>query len=81
MVDVEGEADGDAASRRLDQRPGDELCRRLLQVEVVERQIEAAPRVREERGDLLRDGDRGLAPVRERRDGEVRRSRERARRR
>ncbi|HEX3255368.1 MAG TPA: hypothetical protein VHQ96_06220 [Gaiellaceae bacterium] len=76
MVDVEREAHGDAALLRFEQRVGDEPRRVLLQIEVVEREIEALLRAGQEVRRELGDLERGLTPVRQRSDVDVRRSRE-----
>jgi hypothetical protein len=65
VVDVEGEPNGDAASRRVRQCAGDEPGGRLLEVEVVEREVERALRGRDELAGILGDLEGALAPVRQ----------------
>jgi hypothetical protein len=76
VVDVEGEADVDAAPLRLEQGAGDELRRRLLEIEVVEGEVERLLGAGEELGRQLGDLQRGLPSVRQGADVDVRRSRE-----
>jgi hypothetical protein len=69
VVDVERQPDGDASRLRLGDRARDDRRRRrLLQVEVVEGEVEAAPSLREPGGKLFSDLERRLAPVRQRAD-------------
>jgi hypothetical protein len=65
VVDVEGEPDGDPASRRGRERAGDEPRGRLLEVEVVEREVERALRGGDELAGILGDLEGALAPVRQ----------------
>jgi hypothetical protein len=65
VVDVESESDGDAATARLGERAGDEPRRRLLQIEVVERQVERLLGARDELAGVLGDLEGALAPVRQ----------------
>ncbi len=75
MVDVEGEANLDAAALRLEERRRDELRRLLLEVEVVESEVEGLLGLGQEPGRVLGDLERGLAPVPESAELDVRRSR------
>jgi hypothetical protein len=75
MVDVEGEPHRDAALLSVEQGGRDELCGLLLEVEVVEREVEALLRSAQEAGDELGDLERALTPVRQGADVDVRRSR------
>ena len=76
--DVVDEPDADATLVRGEQRGEDERAGVALEAHVVEREIEARPRVVEERRDLAGHARRGLAAVGERRQLErqaVRRAR------
>jgi hypothetical protein len=75
VVDVEGEPDRDAAALRLEQSRRDELRRLLLEVEVIEGKVEGLLRLGEEAGRVLGDLERGLTPVPESAELDVRRSR------
>lgn len=65
MVDVECEPDGDAAPGRIGERARDEARSRLLEVEVVEREIESAARAGDELSRVLGDLQGALTAVRE----------------
>jgi hypothetical protein len=75
VVDVEGEPDLDAAALRLQERRRDQLRGLLLEVEVVQGEIEGLLGLREEPGRVLGDLERGLTPVPESAEFDVRRSR------
>ncbi len=75
MVDVEGEPDLDAAAPRREESCRDELRRLLLEVEIVEGQVEGLLGLGEEAGRVLGDLERGLTPVQESAERDVRRSR------
>ena len=75
MVDVEREAHFDAAALRIEEGGGDELRSFLLEVEVVEREVEGSLGAGEEARRVLGDFERGLAPVRQGAERDVRRSR------
>ena len=68
MVDVVGQPDGDPARAGALEGAADDLRRRVMEPEVVERDVEAALGLVDEIGDRLRDLGRGLAAVRERAD-------------
>ena len=63
VVDVECEADRDAPLLCLDDLVCDDLRGRLLEVEVVQREVEAPLGCLEESGEPLGDLERGLAAV------------------
>jgi hypothetical protein len=65
MIDVEREADGDAAPRRVGERACDETGRGLLEVEVVEGEIEGAAGGGDELARVLGDLEGALTAVRE----------------
>ena len=62
-VDVEGEAHGDTSLLCVDHGAGDDLRRRLEQVEVVEGEVETRARSAEEPGQALGHLDRRLPSV------------------
>ena len=66
MVDVVGEAHGDAAVAGALEGAADDLGRRVVQPDVVERDVEAALCFVHELGDRLRDLGRRLPAVRQR---------------
>jgi hypothetical protein len=68
VVDVEGEPNGHTAAGSVGDRACHELRSRLLEVEVVEREIKGLPRLRDELTGELRDLEGGLAPVGQRPD-------------
>jgi len=75
VVDVEGQPDLDATALRLEESLRDELCRFLLEVEVVEGEVERLLGLGQEAGRVLSDLERGLTPVPESAELDVRRSR------
>ena len=68
MVDVVGEAHGDAPVPRTLEGAADDLRRRIVQAEVVERDVEAVVGLVDEIGNRLRDLGRGLPAVLQRPD-------------
>jgi hypothetical protein len=66
VVLVEREPDGHAPAGRVLERARDEAFRLVGEAEVVDRDVEAALRARDERGEGPRDLDRRLAAVGER---------------
>jgi hypothetical protein len=68
VVDVVGEADGDASTSRCRQGAGDELRRVRLEPEVVEGEVERVARGAEENRDGVGDLERSLAAVDQRPD-------------
>lgn len=68
MVDVVGEPDGHAARSGALEGASDDLRRRIMEPDVVERDVEAALGLVDEVGDRLRDLRRRLASVGERAD-------------
>jgi hypothetical protein len=66
VVLVEGEPDGHASPGRVLDRSRDEALGLVGEAEVVDRDVEAALRGRDEAGERLRDLDRRLAAVGER---------------
>jgi hypothetical protein len=66
VVLVEGEPDGDTAAGRVLQRACDQPLGLVREPEVVDRDVEAALRRRDEAGQRPRDLDRRLAAVGER---------------
>jgi hypothetical protein len=66
VVDVVREAHGDAAVAGALKRVANDLRRRVVEPDVVERDVEAVLRCVDEGGDRLRDLKRGLAAVRQR---------------
>jgi hypothetical protein len=75
VVDVESEPDRDAAALRLEESRRDELRRLLLEVEVIEGKVEGLLGLGQEPGRVLGDLERGLSPVPESAELDVRRSR------
>jgi hypothetical protein len=65
VVDVVGQPHGNAAVAGSLEGVADDLCRRVVQPDVVERDVEAALGYVDELGDRLRDLRRGLPPVRQ----------------
>jgi hypothetical protein len=63
VVDVEGQSHRDPAALRFEQRPGDELGGRLLEIEVVQGEVEALARARNELGRPFGDLEGGLPAV------------------
>ena len=66
MVDVVGEADGDAARGCRGERTVDDRVERRRQAEVVDRDLERVLRLRDEVGERVRRPLGGLAAVGER---------------
>ena len=74
MVDVVGEPDGDPARARALEGAADDLRRRVMEPEVVERDVEAALGLVDKVGDRLRDLGRGLPAIAKRADVDQERS-------
>jgi hypothetical protein len=68
VVDVVGEAHRNAAVAGALEGVADDLCGRVVQPDVVERDVEAVLGCVDELGDRLRDLGRGLPAVRQRAD-------------
>jgi len=66
VVDVVGEAHRDTAAAGALESVADDLCRCVMEPDVVERDIQAALGCVDELGDRLRDLGRGLPAVRQR---------------
>jgi hypothetical protein len=75
VVDVEGEPDLDTAALRLEECSCDELRRLLFEVEVVEGEVEGLLGLGQEPGRVFGDLERGLTPVSQSAELDVRRSR------
>jgi hypothetical protein len=65
MIDVEGQTDRDASPGDVGERARDEASRRLGEVEVVEGEVEALLRGRDELAYVLGDLEGALAAVRQ----------------